>query len=109
MLLRLQCCVAAKHRSQEPTRATDTDQKQSDAESEGNRSFIGFTRMRGVAERYVPTSAEKGCNDSRRNERQGDVPAAAGEGFGGDAQADREGRRARGREGRNTGKGQMGS
>ena len=50
-----------------------------------------FARMRGIAERHMPASAEKDRDYRRRNERQGYIGAAAGEGLGRDAEADREG------------------
>ena len=70
MLLRLQGGVAAEHRCQEPARASDANQKQNDAEPKADRSFMHFTRMRGVAERHMPASAEKDCDHCRRDERQ---------------------------------------
>ena len=48
------------------------------------------------------------CDHCRRNERQCDIGTTAGEGLRRDAETNREGRRARSREGRNAGKGQMG-
>jgi hypothetical protein len=62
-----------------------------------------------LAKRHMPASAKKNRNNRRHNERQGDVRAATGEGVRRDAEAHREGRRARSREGRHAGKGQMGS